>query len=231
MEIGGFQKFSLIDFPGHLSAIVFTQGCNMRCGYCHNPELVIPEKFLKKINQSEVISFLKKRINQLDGLVVTGGEPTIQFDLIDFLKQVKELGYSIKLDTNGSRPDVLVKLINQHLVDYFAMDIKGPQSLYESITNVSIDFSLIQESIKVIRQSGCLHEFRTTVVADQLRQEDIMEIGKMIQGADHYFLQRFNASGKLLDERFAHRKSYDQVELEKWASLLEQKYVTHCSIR
>jgi len=231
MEIGGFQKFSLIDYPNHLSAIVFTRGCNMRCGYCHNPELVDHNYFSKRFSDSRILSFLEKRKNQLDGLVVTGGEPTIQADILDFLKKVKEMGYEIKLDTNGSRPDVLEELIALKAVDYFAMDIKAPDFLYRQIAGVNIDTSLIKKSIDIIRGSGRLYEFRTTIVAGQLTQEDIMEIGRLIKGADRYILQSFIASKKLLDKDFFNQKGYDRAELEKWARSLEKNYVKYCAVR
>ncbi|MDD5220939.1 MAG: anaerobic ribonucleoside-triphosphate reductase activating protein [Candidatus Bipolaricaulis sp.] len=231
MEIGGFQKFSLIDYPNHLSAVVFTRGCNMHCGYCHNPELIDHHYFSKKLNNSRILSFLEKRKDQLDGLVVTGGEPTIQADILDFLKKVKTMGYEIKLDTNGSRPDVLERLIASEAVDYFAMDIKAPDFLYSQITGVDIDINLIKKSIDIIRNSGQLYEFRTTIVASQLTQEDIMEIGRMIKGTDRYILQSFIAPKKLLDKNFFDQKGYDRAELEKWARSLEKNYVKYCTVR
>ena len=122
MNIGGIEKFSLIDYPGKISAIVFTQGCNFRCGYCHNPELVFPSLFRSSISEENVFSFLKKRIGKIQALVITGGEPTIQEDLIDFIKKVKQLGFLVKLDTNGSNPKVIKEIIKAKLVDYIAME-------------------------------------------------------------------------------------------------------------
>jgi len=231
MRIGGFQKFSLIDYPGYLSAIVFTQGCNMRCPYCHNPGLVDPDRFGKTISLMEIMEFLKRRINRLDGLVVTGGEPTMQSDLIDFLKKIKTMGYLVKLDTNGSRPEVIESLLSQDLIDYLAMDIKAPFCKYREVSDSQIDPSLIGQSIKLIMESGRPYEFRTTIVFDQLDKDDILDIGSEIRGAEKYVLQSFSNKNQILNKKKISLQSYDKSELEEWASFLEKDYVKRCLVR
>jgi pyruvate formate lyase activating enzyme len=171
MQIGGFVKQSLIDYPGKIAAVVFTQGCNFRCSYCHNPSLVLPGLFCENASVSveEVFAYLHKRKSWLDGVVVSGGEPSIHADLPDFLRKIKEMGYSIKLDTNGSNPQMLEAIIKEKLADYVAMDIKTvPEAeAYSQITGVT-DATLIVENIKtsveIIKQSSIIYEFRTTSI-------------------------------------------------------------------
>jgi pyruvate formate lyase activating enzyme len=231
MKIGGLQKFSLIDYPGQLSAIIFTQGCNMRCSYCHNPELVDASFFGEEIADQEVLSFLKKRVDQLGGVVVTGGEPTIQPDLVSFLEKIKKMGFMVKLDTNGSCPDVLMELISKKLIDYYAMDIKAPMKNYSLISGSEVDADKIQESIALIMGSFQPHEFRTTIVSGQLGREDIFLIAELIKGADHYVLQNFKSAGKILDHRKITCRSYEHAELLNWAKDLEKEHVKKCSVR
>ncbi len=189
MIIGGLQRFSLLDYPKEMSAIVFTQGCNFRCPYCHNPELVLPSKYAEPISEKDVFSFLKSRIGKLSAVVVTGGEPTLQDGLCDFLKQVKELGFKIKLDTNGSRPEVLAKLIHAGLIDYFAMDIKAPLNNYHTMCNADINPSDILRSMELIRLSGVQYEFRTTVMPEILSSNALEEIRILLKAGDRYYLQ------------------------------------------
>lgn len=231
MKIGGWQRFSLVDYPGRLSAVIFTQGCDFRCPYCHNPELVLPERFQEILPEEEVLAFLKKRVNRLDGVVITGGEPTLQSDLAQFLSKIKKLGFLVKLDTNGSHPEALTRLAKKNLVDYWAMDIKAPKDKYSAVARVKVDFSLIQQTIDLITSSGQPYEFRTTVVKDQLTREDIMEIGQMIEGAERYALQSFVSAGKTVDPKFRSARSYPQEEMRSWARVLEKEYVKHCLVR
>ena len=158
------QKLSLIDYPGKLAAVVFTQGCNFRCGYCHNPELVIPRSIVPWFPEEEVMAFLRSRQEYLEGVVVTGGEPTVQEGLISFLDQLKRLGYFVKLDTNGSHPGVLKQVLSLRLVNYVAMDVKSSLGRYGGVTNAPLSVEKIKESIRAIIDSGIQHEFRTTVV-------------------------------------------------------------------
>ncbi len=229
MRIGGFQKFSLIDYPGKICAIVFTQGCNFRCPYCHNPELVKPSLFGKTIIEEEIFSFLEKRKGKLDAVEITGGEPTLQKDLVDFIHRVKEMGYLVKLDTNGSNPEMLEIIINHGLVDYIAMDIKAPLEKYKEVTHSVISPDKIKRSIRIIMNSNIKYEFRTTVVKSQLSREDIISIGKLIEGAKLYVLQRFIPS-KTLDPNFLNEKTYSDGELESLKRKLE-KFVCRCLVR
>lgn len=231
MKIGGWQRFSLLDYPGRLSAVIFTQGCNFRCPYCHNPELVIPERFQELQPEEDVLAWLKKRVNRLDGVVITGGEPTLQPDLAQFLKKIKKLGFLVKIDTNGSHPEALAWLLKKSLVDYWAMDIKAPQEKYSAIAQTEIDFGLIQQSIDLIMNSGQAYEFRTTVVRNQLVPEDIMEIGQMIKGAERYVLQPFVSAGKTVDPKLLSAQSYSQEEMRSWAQELEANFVKRCLVR
>lgn len=207
MIIGGLQKTSLLDFPEKIAAIVFTMGCNFRCGYCHNPELINGEAKIE-----EVFEFLKTRQGKLDGVVITGGEPCLQKDLPEFIKQVKELGFAVKLDTNGSFPEMLEKVLPD--LDYVAMDIKAPLEKYSQIVNVDVDTSKILKSIEVLKNGGVDYEFRTTVVKSQLSFEDFEKIGQLIQGAPRYYLQRFEAS-KILDKSLENEKTYSTEEFER----------------
>lgn len=213
MIIGGLQKTSLLDFPEKIAAIVFTMGCNFRCGYCHNPELINGEAKIE-----EVFEFLKTRQGKLDGVVITGGEPCLQKDLPEFIKQVKKLGFAVKLDTNGSFPEMLEKVLPD--LDYVAMDIKAPLEKYSQIVNVDVDTSKILKSIEVLKNGGVDYEFRTTVVKSQLSFEDFEKIGQLIQGAPRYYLQRFEAS-KILDKSLENEKTYSTEEFERIIDMLK----------
>jgi pyruvate formate lyase activating enzyme len=197
MRIAHLQKTSLIEYPGKISAVVFTQSCNLRCPYCHNPELVEPGLFSKPAEENEIIAFLEKRKDKLDGLVITGGEPALQKGLLDFMQQVKDMGFLIKLDTNGTLTDVLENAIERHLADYIAMDIKGPAIKYHEIAGTPVNMGAIFKSIRLIMDSGIDYEFRTTWATEQLSSKDIVEIAMMIKGAKRFALQRFNPSKHL----------------------------------
>ncbi len=229
MKIGGLQRSSLIDYPGKISAIIFTQGCPFRCPYCHNPELVNPDLFENSISESEILSFLEKRRGQLDAVVITGGEPTIHPDLPDFMTKVKELEFLIKLDTNGSNPELLKKIIGDGLADYIAMDVKAPLSKYQKTAGETADAKKIEQSIRLIMGSKIPYEFRTTIVRSLLSPEDILEIGKLIKGAPLYALQKFRAT-KALDPRFLAKETYSDEELEEMRKKLEES-VKKCIVR
>lgn len=232
MLIGGFQKFSLIDYPKKISAVVFAVGCNFRCPYCHNPELVDPALLISnasRVTSNELFDFLKNRKNKLDGVVITGGEPTLQSDLLDFVSKVKDLSFLVKLDTNGSFPDVIKKLIDNSLLDYIAMDIKAPFKKYREIINADLDLAKIKESIGLIMSSNIDYEFRTTVVRSQLSMEDILSIAKMIEGAELFVLQRFTPT-KTLDPNFINEQTYSGEELDNLRIEL-LKLVKNCMIR
>lgn len=213
MLIGALQKTTLIDYPGRISALVFTQGCNFRCPYCHNPELVESRLFTPPVPEEEVLAFLAKRRGLLDALVVTGGEPLLHADIKDFLLRVKALGFLVKVDTNGSRPAVLAEVLDGALVDYIAMDIKAPLEKYPTVTASPVDIEAIRSSIALIRQSGVPYEFRTTLARALLGPEDILAIGRLIEGAARYVLQPFVAS-KHVEAGFIRTESFSEEEIK-----------------
>jgi len=229
MKIGGLQKLSLIEYDGILSCIVFTIGCNFRCPYCHNPELVLPEKFPVEIPLEDFFQFLKQRQKYLKGVCITGGEPTIQTDLPVFIKEIKELGFSVKLDTNGSNPEMLEDLIKNGNIDYIALDVKGPLEKYNEIVKVEVDTEKILKSIYLIKNSAIPYEFRTTVVKSQLSFDDFKKIGKTISGCKNYYLQKFIPS-KCVDPSFINEPTYSDDELEKIKEIM-LNYVENCYIR
>ena len=230
MIIGGFQGFSLIDYPGKICAIVFTQGCNFRCPYCHNPELVeFSGSDSAAPEEDEVLAFLEKRKGRLDALTITGGEPLLQSGLNKFLSRVKALGYLIKLDTNGSLPSRLEDVIKNNLVNYIAMDIKSPIDKYGSVIRAGIDTGKILESTRLIMESGVNYEFRTTVVKDLLCKDDFLKIGPLIKNACLYVLQRF-VSSKTLDKQFLHSLCYSDKELEDIREIMEG-FACKCIVR
>ena len=186
MKLGGMVKFTLIDFPGRPAAIVFTQGCNFRCRYCHNPELVYPHLFTEPFSEDEFFAFLARRQGTLEGVVVSGGEPTLHDDLPRFLIDIKSLGYKVKLDTNGSRPEMLQQLIEQKLVDYIAMDLKAPLDKYALITGIDTNSAIIRQSIDIVRQSGLPHEFRTTYDKEVLTDDDITTISNTVYNENYH---------------------------------------------
>lgn len=185
MKIGGLIKFTLIDFPGRPAAVVFTQGCNFRCRYCHNPELVYPHMFAEPVAKEEIYSFLKRRQGTLEGVVVSGGEPTLHEDLPAFLADLKAMGYATKLDTNGTRPDMLRELLDKKLLDYIAMDIKAPLEKYSLITGVDFNPEVLKQSMDLIRQSGLEYEFRTTYDKEVLTDADISTITQRLNGKNY----------------------------------------------
>jgi len=228
MKIGGIQKVSLVDYPGKTCAAVFTIGCNMRCGYCHNPELVLPERYADTIPEEDILKFLGTRVGKLDAVVISGGEPTMHDDLPRFIRQVKALGFLIKLDTNGTNPDMLKRLYADNLLDYVAMDIKGAPDNYQAIVAYPIDMDAILASIKLIKQSGVDHEFRTTVVKSQISESDFDKIGQLIQGSPRYALQKF-VPKRTLNPQFRFETTYSDEEFEK-IKLKMEKYVDTCVV-
>jgi pyruvate formate lyase activating enzyme len=225
MKIGGLQKVSLIDYPGLICAIVFLQGCNFKCPYCHNPELVDPQLFKPGIREKEVLEFLHMRRGKLDAVTITGGEPTIQSDLESFIRQIKKMGFAIKLDTNGSQPQVIKAFLAENLLDFIAMDIKAPLDKYKNIVNTQIDPGSINESIGIILEAKIPCEFRTTIVESQLEENDILKIGELIAGSNNYVLQKFVPT-KSLDKKFLKEKSFSDDKLQKIKNSLEQQIPT-----
>ena len=224
--IGGIQRTSLLDFPDKISAIVFTQGCNFNCGYCHNPDLLNSKK---DIYSTDVFfEFLDKRKGKLDGVVITGGEATLQPDLITFIKEIKARGFLVKLDTNGYRPDVIEQALL--FIDYIAMDIKAPLKKYNEITRINIDTQKIEKSIEIIMNSKVDYEFRTTVLKSQLNYSDFEEIGQLIHGAEKYYLQKFEAKTEINDEKLKEEKTYSNEEFNEIIANLK-KYIKKVELR
>lgn len=195
MEIGGLEKSTLIDYPGRIAATVFLIGCNFRCPFCYSSELVLPEKIKLQPRMSEKVffNFLKERQGLIDGVVICGGEPTLQKDLPGFIKKIKSLGYLVKLDTNGFNPEMLGKLIENGLLDYIAMDVKAPleEEKYNEAAGVKVNLGKIKRSIGLIKGSGVDYEFRTTVIPTIHVREDIVQIAEDIGPAKKYYLQNF----------------------------------------
>ena len=222
MKIGGLQKVSLIDYPVLICATIFLQGCNFKCSYCHNPELVDTRLFQPCIKENEVLDFLNTRKGKLDALTITGGEPTIHDDLAPFIKKIKKMKFAVKLDTNGSQPQVIKTLLDEKLLDFIAMDIKAPLEKYKSVVKVPVNSDLIKESIRLILKAKIQHEFRTTIVESQLEEKDIQQIAKLISGANSYVLQKFVPT-KTLDKKFLKEKSYPDEKLQKIKKHLEHQ--------
>ncbi|PKN72985.1 MAG: anaerobic ribonucleoside-triphosphate reductase activating protein [Deltaproteobacteria bacterium HGW-Deltaproteobacteria-10] len=229
MKIGGLQKVSLIDYPGLISAIVFLQGCNFQCSYCHNPELVNPRLFAPCISERDVLDFMATRRGKLDAVTITGGEPTIQDDLLPFIRKIKKMGFAVKLDTNGSQPQVIKALLDEKMLDFIAMDIKAPWEKYADITGVPVDAKEIGKSVKNILGAKIPHEFRTTIVQSQLTPNDILKIAALISGTGKYALQKFVPT-KTLNKKFLKEKNYPDTELQKIKKRLE-KDITSVIVR
>ncbi len=213
MQINGFQKLTLLDFPEKVACIVFTAGCNFRCPFCHNASLVTHIDNSNVIAEQEVLEYLKKRKGILEGVSITGGEPLLQGDIEEFIEKVKALGYAVKLDTNGTFPDKLIRLVERGLIDYVAMDIKNSKEKYANTAGVTqLDLSNIQKSIDYLLEGKVDFEFRTTVVNGLHNVEDIQDIVKWIKGTPKYYLQNFVDSGDILQKGMS---SIEKNELEK----------------
>ena len=188
MIIKSINKTTLLDYPGKVASTIFLAGCNMNCSFCHNKDLIKMDPS-NSITKKELFEFLEKRKNELDGVCITGGEPTLNSDLVSFIKDIKDLGYLVKLDTNGTNPDMVSYLINNNLVDYIAMDIKTSFDHYKSITNTNNNIEDIIKSINIIKNSNIDHEFRTTVISN-IKIDDLVSIAKFISPSK-YYLQEF----------------------------------------
>lgn len=228
MIIHGLQKTSLLDFPGRVCATIFLGGCNFRCPFCHNMNLVLNPQNEPVISEEELMKFLTARQGILDGVCITGGEPTLHKDLPDLVRKIRALGYSIKLDTNGSNPRLLKELVEDGLLDYVAMDIKSAPGRYARVCGLDVmDFTEIHESIRFLLSGFVPYEFRTTVVNPYHTPEVMEEIGRLIQGADRYFLQSFVDSDFVRDHSLA---AYDKDTLLKLADIV-RPFVKSVSLR
>ena len=233
MLIGGVQELTTLDFPGHLAAAVFTLGCNFRCGYCHNPQFVDEEQIkgmARGIIPEEVFfRFLEKRKGRLEGVCISGGEPTIQPGLIDFALKIKQAGFLVKLDTNGTKSQVLEKMIAEKAVDFFAMDIKTSLPRYKEIVKTDFSVEEIKKSKDIIQNSGLPYEFRTTAVKGKHTREIFEEIGWWLKGAEAYSIQNFR-NKKTLAEEYKKEEGFSEHELAEFKLLME-KYVKNCGLR
>lgn len=218
MKICGLQKTTLLDFPGHVAATIFTGGCNFRCPFCHNSGL-LPAWTPEVYSEEDILSILKKRRGVLEGVCITGGEPTLQPDLEDFIRKIRSLGFLVKLDTNGYRPALLKELCRKGLLDYVAMDIKAGPKHYPQATGVpGLKLELIEESIRFLLEGSIPFEFRTTAVRGLHTQEDFRQIGPWIAGCPRYFIQNFADNGEVLfPEAF---EGFDKGELEGFARIV-----------
>jgi pyruvate formate lyase activating enzyme len=220
MMIKGFQKLSLIEYPGKISAIVFLGKCDFRCHFCYNIDLVKNYEKLPDIPEKEVLDFLSTRKGLLDGVAITGGEPTLHKELPEFIKKIKDLGFLVMLETNGSNPKMLKELIDKKLVDYIAMDIKAPLEKYDEVAGVKVNKKDIQDSVDIIHNSGIDYEFRLTVIPKHFKEEDALEIGKWLKGSKRYFLQEFRQE-KTLNENYKKMENYSPEKMKEFAELMK----------
>lgn len=228
--IKGIQKITLIDYPGKVASTLFTGGCNFRCGFCYNHDLVVGVSNQEGIPFDEVIAFLRGRSSFIDGVCITGGEPTLHAGLYDICTAIKELGLHVKLDTNGTRPDMISRLIDAGVVDYIAMDIKCSPEKYAQVTNVEVDMDKIRTSVEIIMKSGIDYEFRSTIVPDMFTDVDIHAIGTWIRGARRYCIQQFKPMETALEEKYQDMEPLATSHLLHFQAIMN-KYVAHVEIR
>lgn len=228
MNIGGLQQTSLLDYPQKICAIIWTTGCNFNCPFCYNPQLVKGEVGL--IPQEEILTFLKKRKHVLEGLSISGGEPLLQPDIVEFTQKVKNLGYLVKIDTNGTFPEKLQRLIDNKCVDYIAMDVKAPKQKYTQLTGVKTPIKKIEQSIDIIKNSGLAYEFKTTFVPNFLKKEDIIDIAKWLEGSTTYYLQQFKTDTDLLSSSLKTIDPYPEAYLKETLQVI-RPYFNKCEIR
>lgn len=228
MRIQGLQKLTLLDYPEHVACTVFTAGCNFRCPFCHNSSLVVNISKETEITEDVFFGFLEKRVGILDGVCVSGGEPLLQPDIENFLKRIKELGYAVKLDTNGSFPDKLKMLVEKGLVDYVAMDIKNCPETYAITCGLeTMNVATIKESVAYLKEGHVPYEFRTTVVKNYHYKESFETIGEWLQGTEKYFLQNFVDSGDLIN---GNMRGCSEAEMREYLKIV-QKYIPGAKLR
>ena len=228
-KIYGLEKMSLVDYDGHLCATIFLESCNFRCPFCHNSSLVLDADNLIAYNEEEIFAYLKSRKKMLDAVCITGGEPTLTANLEEIIDKIKELGYLVKLDSNGTRPDILSHLIETKKVDYIAMDVKSSYANYKKVAGITNNklIDKVLESIELLKKSNIDYEFRTTLVKELHNEEDIEGIGKLVQGAKRFYFQKFTDHGECIEDGFS------EVDLDTANKYLEiiKKYVDNASLR
>ncbi len=229
MIISGIQKTTFIDYPGKIATTVFLAGCNFRCPFCHNRNLVLNEMWLQKISPEEILSYLKKRSKYLEGVCVTGGEPLIYNDIASFLSSVKKIGLLVKLDTNGANPRLLKDLYDQKLLDYVALDIKSTPEKYAEVSGVNIDLDKIKESIRLVMAGPIPYEFRSTILPRFHSEADIEKMARFIKGARLYYLQNF-VPRNTLDQSFMKERGFTPDELKTLVGIAG-RYVEKCQVR
>jgi pyruvate formate lyase activating enzyme len=228
MKIGGFQETSLLDYPGKISSIIWTVGCNFHCPFCYNPQLVNEKSEI--ISEEKILSFLKNRIGKIDALSISGGEPLIQKDINIFIEKVKKLGLLVKIDTNGAFPEKLKELIDENLIDYIAMDVKAPPVKYNVLSGVKVDLSKINESIEIIKNSSLDYEFKTTIIPTFLDKTDIIKIAEWLKGAKKYCIQQFKTNTPLLSDELMSLSAYKDSYLLEIKKTIND-YFDECLIR
>jgi len=218
LPIKGIQKLSLIDYPGKICSIIFIGGCNFRCGFCQNPDLVKNPEKLPTILEKEIFEFLHSRKKWIDGICITGGEPCLYKELINFVGKVKDMELLVKLDTNGSRPEIINSLLEKGLIDYIAMDIKSDLKHYKDVANAKVDIKDIEKSVEIIKNSNIDYEFRTTVVPGLFNAEIARNIGQWLKGSKKYVLQQFRPN-IVLDKTFEKIQPFSKKEIEEFAKI------------
>ena len=228
LNIHGLMKTTLLDYPGHLACTIFLGGCNLRCPFCHNSDLVINTNNVPCIPEDDVFQFLQKRKNTLEGVCITGGEPTLRKDLPDFIRKIKDMNYKVKLDTNGTNPQMVKDLIQEKLIDYVAMDIKNSWQKYNlTVGLTSYELDSVKETVTLLLSNVIPYEFRTTVVRELHTKEDLIEISKAIAGCDHYYLQSFVQSDNQIQDGFT---AYSEEELAAFLESIKE-FIPNAKIR
>ena len=227
MIIHGIQKMTLVDYPGKVGTILFTGSCDFRCPFCQNASLVLDPSSQPVLSDEEIFSYLEKRKGMIEGVVISGGEPTVHSDLLEYMKRIKDIGYSVKLDTNGYKPEVMRRAVEESIVDYIAMDIKNSLDKYSLTAGIAVDTSRILESISYLMEGHVDYEFRTTVVKELHSEEDFENIGKMCAHSRRYFLQTFSDKGDTIERNLT---PPSPEEMESYIAIL-RKYIENVSLR
>ena len=229
MRIVGLMKTTLLDYPGKVASTIFTGGCNFRCPYCHNGDLVLNHTTMEPYSEEEIFSHLNKRKNTLNGVCITGGEPTLQTELPEFIRKVKSLNLLIKLDTNGTNPAMLSSLLEEGLLDYVAMDIKHCKSKYNDVACMNpLDIQSIEESVDILKNCDIDYEFRTTVTRELHKMEDFEEIGQWIEGSKAYYLQPYKESEQVISKIFS---TYTASEFDEIVNILNKYNIGNIKVR